>query len=315
MMRPLAVSAVACLALASAHPQPASPSAAEARYLTAEAGATDYWPCFSPDGKVVLFSRSLDGRKTWELFVVPTTGGDAHRLADSPLPVSATRANWSVRNNMIAFIGTAGDGKNRVWLINPDGTNPHPVAAAGLSDRVLYPSWYPDGEHLAVMDAAEEVIKRIHREQGTAVIVTDHRQVLTGMPSVSPDGKWIAFAGQKNAGQAYDQTRNSIWLLGEGGALRMLEPAASQGRTPAWSPDGRWLSFESNRGSSGELHAAFIINRDGTGLRQVTDYELNANHPVWSPDGTRLAFAARHPKDADATGLAIIDVRRGVIDR
>jgi hypothetical protein len=27
-----------------------------------------------------------------------------------------------------------------------------------LSDNVLYPSWYPDGEALAVMDADEEVI-------------------------------------------------------------------------------------------------------------------------------------------------------------
>lgn len=310
-MKLLLASFLACSAAVAAPPQRPSPSAAEstARFLTTDPGAADYWPCFSPDGKAVLFSRSVDGKKTWELLVVPTTGGDAHKLARSPLPVSATRANWSLRGMLIAFTGTSADGKSGVWIMNPDGTNPHPVAAAGLSDRVFYPSWYPNGE-LAVMDSRDEVIKRIDRKQGTAATVTDHERVLTGMPSVSPDGKGIAFAGQENTGKPYDQTKNSIWLVTDDGVLRTVETTPGQGRTPSWSPDGEWLAFQSNRGSASQLHAAFIIKRDGTGLEQVTDYDLDANHPVWSPDGRRLAFSARHTKGHDATGIAIIGLRK-----
>jgi Tol biopolymer transport system component len=288
--------------------QPGSPPASPARFLTTEAAASDYWPCFSPDGKVVLFSRSRDGGKTWDLLVVPTAGGEARRLARSPLPVSATRANWSRRTNRIAFTGTSVDDKTSIWIIDHDGANPRRLVASGIPDRVLYPSWYPDGEHLAVMDASDNVIKRIDLERGTTVTVTDRSQVLTGMPAVSPDGKWIAFAGHKNGGRGYDQTMNSIWLIGDNGALHTVEPTAGQGRTPAWSPDGRWLAFQSNRGNASQLYAAFIINRDGTGLRQVTAFELSANHPVWSPDGARLAFSARHAEDPEATGIAIISV-------
>jgi Tol biopolymer transport system component len=281
------------------------------RFLTSDPGAIDYWPCVSPDGKTVLFSRTTDNRKTWDLFVVPITGGESHRLSHVRLPVSATRASWSTRLNVIAFTGTSSDGKNTVWLINADGTQPRQLASAGLSKRVLYPSWYPDGKALAVVDAEEQVIKRIDRERLTAVPVTDRKQVLTGMPSVSPDGKWIGFAGQRNLGQVYDQTKNSIWVVGDTGALRTVEPVPGQGRTPAWSPDGQSLAFESNRGSSSnQLYAVFTVNRDGTGLRQITPYDLNANHPAWSPDAGHLVFSARHTKDSDNTGIAIVDITR-----
>lgn len=161
------------------------------------------------------------------------------------------------------------------------------------------------------MDAGDEVIKRIDRKHLAAVTVTDHKQVLTGMPSVSPDGKWIAFAGQRNIGEAYDQTKNSIWVVSDAGTPRTIEAVSRQGRTPAWSPDGQSLAFESNRGSSSnQRYAVFTVNRDGTGLRQITPYELNANHPVWSPDAGRLVFSARHTKDSDKTGIAIVDISR-----
>jgi Tol biopolymer transport system component len=281
------------------------------RFLTNDPGAIDYWPCFSPDGKTVLFSRTTDNRKTWNLLVVSSDGGEPHRLSSVRLPVSATRASWSARLNLIAFTGTSSEGKSTVWLINADGTQPRQLASAGLSEQVFYPSWYPDGQALAVVDAGEQVIKRIDRERLTAVPVTDHTQVLTGMPSVSPDGRWIAFAGQRNLGQVYDQTKNSIWVVGDTGALRTVEAVPGQGRTPAWSPDGQSLAFESNRGSSSnEMYAVFTVRRDGTGLRQMTPYDLNANHPVWSPDAGRLVFSARHTKDSDNTGIAIVDIAR-----
>lgn len=299
-----------CLTCVYPSGAPQTIPAGRVRFLTSDPRVIDYWACFSPDGKTVLFSRTTDDRKTWDLLVVPTEGGEAHPLSSSRLPVSATRASWSTRHNLIAFTGTFPDGKSAVWLINVDGTQPRQVAAAGLSEQVLYPSWYPDGQSLAVVDARDQVIKRISLDRLTAVTLTNRNQVLTGMPSVSPDGKWIAFAGQSNIGEAYDQTKNSIWLLSDTGALRTVEVVPRQGRTPAWSPDGQSLAFESNRGSPNQMYAVFTINRDGTGLRQITPFELDANHPVWSPDAARLVFSARPTKASSATGIAVVDISR-----
>ena len=278
---------------------------APVRFLTS--GTDDYWPCFSPDGTRILFSRRMGVTTVWELFVVQASGGEPVRLARSSLPVSATRANWS-KENRIAFTGVSDKAKGTLWLINADGSGAHELNFRGLSDRLFYPSWFSDGERLAVMDAGDLSIKRLDLSKGDVVAVTNPKRIMTGMPSVSPDGKWVAFAGQENVGREYDQTKNSIWLVDSSGVLRTVESTHGQGRAPTWSPNGEWLAFESNRASSWGLYAIFVIRPDGTELTQVTDPSLNATHPVWSPDGRQLAFSAWDNTQRAGLGIAIVNL-------
>lgn len=275
-------------------------------FLTSISNGRDLWPCFSPDGMWVLFSRMTDGHN-WELFRVPASGGPAEKLMRSQELISATRASWSSRSNLIAFTGIPAPGIAAIWIVNGDGTGAHAVNALGLSNQMFYPSWYPDGSRLAAMDGRNLVIQRFDLAGGGAVTITDHTKVLTGKPSVSPDGKWIAFAGQHNAGRPYEQEQNVIWLVSEGGVLSTLEAIPVQGRSPAWSPDGTRLAFESDRGSDEGRYAVFVIGRDGRGLIQVTDYNLNATHPAWSQDGRHMVFDAEDPRTSNVSGVAIID--------
>jgi Tol biopolymer transport system component len=275
-------------AATDAHAAGAPAARAQVRFVTA--GEGDLWPCFSADDTHIVFSRRVGAG--WALFLVPVDGGAAVPLASPGLPVSATRANWSTRNQLIAFTGESTARSAAVWLVKPDGSDAHAAALPMPASALFYPSWYPDGRRIAVMDGAEYSIKRIDLEQRTVVTLTDPRQVYTGRPSVSPDGRSIAFAGQENHGQPYDQTRNAIWLLDETGTARPVESKPAQGRSPAWSPGGGQLLFESNRAGNGDAYAIFVINRDGTGIAQLTDAALNAVHPVWSHDGRHIAFSA-----------------------
>ena len=60
----------------------------------------DYWACFSPDGQNILFSRRQGQRGKWDLFIVPTSGGQARSLTEERLAVSSTRASWSISNRI-----------------------------------------------------------------------------------------------------------------------------------------------------------------------------------------------------------------------
>jgi Tol biopolymer transport system component len=254
-----------------------------------ENGGMDYWPSLSPDGKMLLFSRTMDGGKTWRLMRMPARGGAAEIFA--PLPGSATRVNWS-RNGKIVFNLDGADGSHAIWTANGDGGNAHALTLTGVT-LPAYPEWYGDGKTILVGDAARNILYRVAEGSAPAPL-TDQAQVLAGMASPSPDGKWIAFAGQKNNGQVYNQGDNQIWLADDKGVTHPLEVTPLQGRTPSWSPDGMRIAFESNRGSQNGLYAAFIVNRDGSGLVQVTDY-IGADHPVFSPDGKRLIFTMGDP--------------------
>ena len=63
----------------------------------------------------------------------------------------------------------------------------------------------------------------------------------------------------------------------------------------AWSPDGKQLVFgvETTDRGAGEQPALFVVNSDGSGLRQLTPWSLDAGDRAdWSPDGTLILFRA-----------------------
>ena len=145
-------------------------------------------------------------------------------------------------------------------------------------------------------------------ETGAAKPLTRPTEFQVGMPSVAPDGEALVFAGQRNEGRGYDQTKNQIWLLPRSGVPR--EISRGQGRQPDWSPDGRWIAFTSSRGDSAGRHAVFIVSREGGEPIRLTDYASNGQHPVWSPDGQWLVFSAQLSTKTLAFGLAVIPAPR-----
>jgi Tol biopolymer transport system component len=102
----------------------------------------------------------------------------------------------------------------------------------------------------------------------------------------SPDGSRIAWFDWVEDSVTYG---HHAWVLSfvnpDGTGLREeVAPLPDRGgsnRNLVWSPDGSRLAFESDQ--------IFVINADGSGLRQITR-EGDNDWPTWSPDGSRIAF-------------------------
>jgi Tol biopolymer transport system component len=92
-------------------------------------------------------------------------------------------------------------------------------------------------------------------------------------PSISPDGKWIAFVDQ---GHIYK-------MPSEGGTSVQLTFSNATESSPAWSPDGKRIAFGSNVGGA---YKDWVGDADGTNRRQFARTQLSANPSgavTWSP--------------------------------
>ena len=98
---------------------------------------------------------------------------------------------------------------------------------------------------------------------------------------VSPDGKEIVF-----------DLLGDIYILPiEGGEARLLRGGPAYEVQPRFSPDGKYISFTSDRSGGDNI---WIMNRDGSNLRQVTKENFRLlNNAVWTPDGQFL-IARKH---------------------
>lgn len=56
---------------------------------------------------------------------------------------------------------------------------------------------------------------------------------------------------------------------------------------PKWSPDGKSIVFESNMDGKTSI---YIMSKDGSNLKKITDTLNDYGQPAWSPDGKSLVY-------------------------
>lgn len=100
----------------------------------------------------------------------------------------------------------------------------------------------------------------------------------------SPDARSIAYT-------SYRRGAPTIFIsnIYQGTLEEPLKGAAGQAFLPAWSPDGTRFAFTTTRDGNSEI---YVANRDGSGVRRVTNHTAIDSTPTWSPTGTQIAFTS-----------------------
>ena len=156
------------------------------------------------------------------------------------------------------------DGTNREQLTNFEATAFYP--SLSLNEETIYfSSKQNSGFELYSMDINGKNQQRLTKNIGSLYA-----------PELSPNGEWVVFTNNGNG----------LWLMRPDGknAHRISD---RDDIDPNWSPDGSMIAFASSRAGARQL---FIMNADGSNIRQVTNLDNMGGRSTWSPDGTKLAF-------------------------
>ena len=203
-------------------------------------------------------------------------------------------------NDIIAF-----DRDGELFLINTDGTG---IVPRG---KGYGPAFSPNGAEIAFTfpDTIEtNLVYKMGADGMNRVPLTDSFQ--DRQAAWSPDGSQIAFVSDRvdpeyAPGDDLRVTPRLYLMDNNGnGEQKVMSKAQSQTAThtieqehgPVWSPNGSQLAFmgHSRTAAGASRTNIYIVNKDGSGLREVTHFEngrfVGVDRISWSPDGTKIAF-------------------------
>jgi Tol biopolymer transport system component len=251
-------------------------------------------PTFSPNQKRIAFwSRPDRYGQREHIWTVPAAGGEPVAVTDG----SSTDLNpvWSPDGKYLYFSSNRG-GSSNIWRVVIDEATgvtsgaPEAVTSIGATTSILYFSFSRNGRLAYSAQTDSRNLRSIalgptQSASGKPVAITQGSLQLW-FPDVSPDGQWLT-------AYSMGQQRHIFVMRTDGTDQRDLTPDNYRHAWPRWSPDGQRIAFTSRRTGDYEL---WIINRDGSGLRQVTDSH-GGHYAPWSVDGTMIAYSIHTPKN------------------
>jgi len=253
---------------------------------------------YSPDGKQFSFIRGNHPEMGASSVVIANSDGSGERIVARrqrpdtfpwwSFPVAA----WSPDGKTIACVigGSAtGSGLMDIAEVNIADGSIKPIAKKSFYE-IKQIIWMPDKSGLLVMGAekasdyfTQQIWYLPYPDGEPRRITTDFNNYI-GM-SVTADGKSLA---------AVQNSRiSNIWIVPNADASRAVQIKAGGNNQEGtdgvyWTPDGR-IVFYSKASGSDDI---WIMNNDGSGVKQLTvDAGVNYD-PMVTPDGRYIVFTS-----------------------
>lgn len=266
-------------------------------------------PCFSPDGKTVLFERNGNSILLQEFWTVDvnTKSESFYYKSDR---YACSRASWSwnpqAMQNQIVFTGVFPKDDlpmGRIMLLTEYAPNATALQLPLRKDyenaELYYPTWYANEDTLLVTDYSNQQPKLLKISINTLrPEVLTYKDFWSGMGTVNPvNADLIAYAGQPVTSEGYNQQNNKVYLQnGNNEPILFSETIPGvNGRAPWFSSDGLVMAFESQSETTNlQIFLKSVdLTNPNTPIIPVSDPNYPAQHAKFSPDGSKLVWAQK----------------------
>jgi Tol biopolymer transport system component len=249
---------------------------------------------FSPDGQWIAFRGTPSGEQAPQLFLARIVRDADGRIDGLGSPMRITPAGsrndspaFDTEGDSLYFVSTARQTGDRDSLL----TGYQPLAEIFRVD-----GWQRNvaaGEVRRGVDLARNPITR--------------NESFDGEPAVSPNGRFIAFASDRQAPGRALETRSLVDLYlarPDGSQPRRLTATQGYDGAPAWL-DANTLVFESDRQAQGRFDLYRLDLDDdlaGGSVVRLTRTPIDrgfSRDPTTHPDGETIVFVRQTPEQAD----------------
>lgn len=294
-MRTVLAAALLLLVAARAGAQPAAVSPFPRGLSGTLAFQSDVRTSANPNGKQKIYTIDL------ATGAISTLTRDGDWNDENP--------RWSPDGARILFKSNRG-GSYNLFVMNADGSNVVRLTSHGANDHDA--SWLPDGQSVVFASERDRGpgrfdLYRLWLADGATERLTNFFNGYAFMPSVSPDGNWVAFVATTfplDGGYV-----NQVHVMELATRLTWPFDATAAGCWPNWSPDGQSIAHVSLLQEPSKIQ---VVSSFGVDPQPMPAEPARWHYyPDWSPDSLMIALSTspEHHFGED-WDLAIIDATR-----
>lgn len=258
----------------------------------AQSDDRQYGAAWSPDGKWIVYQQDSGGNELWDLYAVPSEGGEAVNLTSTP-EIREESPLWSPDGKTIAFGYKPKDStaynialldwqNKKVRKLTNEESKNHSWGAV---------AWSADGKTIfanrgEISGESESDVYSIDVATGKVENLTPHQgKLLFAASSLSPDGRTLLITSNQKNGA------NNVALLD------------SSSKKVTWVTDTKWDAGSVNFSPDGKSFT-YVINEDGRTDMYLADTDSKRGEKIDFPPG--LNYFSGNPTAFSSDGQHLL---------